>query len=82
MTGGEACAARRTPLTRSCFWYPAGLPAGPEGDPAVADALLSSRSACVGLLCQTLAHLELLQPLVGVAPACVPRAAGSSPRPR
>uniref|UniRef100_G1PE63 BRCA1 associated ATM activator 1 n=1 Tax=Myotis lucifugus TaxID=59463 RepID=G1PE63_MYOLU len=40
-----------------------GLPAGPEGDPAVADTLLSSRSACVGLLCQTLAHLELLQPL-------------------
>lgn len=42
---------------------PPGLPAGPEGDPVVADALLSSRSACVGLLCQTLAHLELLQPL-------------------
>ncbi|XP_023604776.1 LOW QUALITY PROTEIN: BRCA1-associated ATM activator 1 [Myotis lucifugus] len=51
------------PLTGSCFWSPAGLPAGPEGDPAVADTLLSSRSACVGLLCQTLAHLELLQPL-------------------
>ncbi|KAM7141545.1 integrator complex assembly factor BRAT1 isoform 3-T5 [Molossus nigricans] len=41
----------------------AGLLAGPEGDTAVVDALLSSRSACVGLLCQTLAHLELLQPL-------------------
>ncbi|CAK6446408.1 unnamed protein product [Pipistrellus nathusii] len=41
---------------------PPGWPARPEGDPAAA-TLLSSRSACVGLLCQTLAHLELLQPL-------------------
>lgn len=32
------------------------------------DALLSSRPACVALLCQTLAHLELLQPMVGAAP--------------
>lgn len=41
---------------------PPGLPAEPAGDAAVVDALLSSRSACVGLLCQTLAHLELLLP--------------------
>ncbi|XP_016068471.1 PREDICTED: BRCA1-associated ATM activator 1 isoform X2 [Miniopterus natalensis] len=40
-----------------------GLLVGPAGDSVVADALLSSRSACVGLLCQTLAHLELLQPV-------------------
>ncbi|XP_036280188.1 BRCA1-associated ATM activator 1 isoform X2 [Pipistrellus kuhlii] len=42
---------------------PPGWPAGPEGDAAAVATLLSSRSACVGLLCQTLAHLELLQPL-------------------
>ncbi|XP_024432629.2 BRCA1-associated ATM activator 1 isoform X2 [Desmodus rotundus] len=42
---------------------PPGLPAEPAGDSAVVDALLSSRSACVGLLCQTLAHLELLLPM-------------------
>ncbi|KAM5213623.1 integrator complex assembly factor BRAT1 isoform 1-T5 [Hipposideros larvatus] len=40
-----------------------GLPAGSTGDSAVVDALLSSKSACVGLLCQTLAHVELLQPM-------------------
>ncbi|XP_036913809.1 BRCA1-associated ATM activator 1 isoform X1 [Sturnira hondurensis] len=39
---------------------PPGLPAEPACNSAVVDALLSSRSACVGLLCQTLAHLELL----------------------
>lgn len=31
------------------------------------DTLLSSKSACVGLLCCALAHLGLLQPLVGTA---------------
>ncbi|KAF6080606.1 BRCA1 associated ATM activator 1 [Phyllostomus discolor] len=41
---------------------PPGLPAAPAEDSAVVDVLLSSRSACVGLLCQTLAHLELLLP--------------------
>ncbi|XP_019493037.1 PREDICTED: BRCA1-associated ATM activator 1-like [Hipposideros armiger] len=40
-----------------------GLPAGSMSDSAVVDALLSSKSACVGLLCQTLAHVELLQPM-------------------
>lgn len=35
------------------------------------DTLFSSKSACVGLLCCALAHLELLQLLVGVALACV-----------
>ncbi|XP_025867122.1 BRCA1-associated ATM activator 1 isoform X2 [Vulpes vulpes] len=33
------------------------------GDSLTVDALLSSKAACVGLLCRTLAHLELLQPL-------------------
>lgn len=49
---------------------PAGLLDGVTGGLAVVDALLSSRSACAGLLCQTLAWLELLQPMVGVALAC------------
>ncbi|XP_037362944.1 BRCA1-associated ATM activator 1 isoform X2 [Talpa occidentalis] len=43
-----------------------GLPAlldGTEGDSVTMDVLLSSKSAYVGLLCRTLAHLELLQPL-------------------
>lgn len=40
-----------------------GLPAGTTGDSAVVDVLLSSKSTCVGLLCQTLAHVELLQPM-------------------
>ncbi|KAG8523757.1 BRCA1-associated ATM activator 1 [Galemys pyrenaicus] len=47
-----------------------GLPGfldGTEGDSVTVDVLLSSKSAYVGLLCRTLAHLELLQPLVGVA---------------
>ncbi|KAM6157165.1 integrator complex assembly factor BRAT1 [Erethizon dorsatum] len=34
-----------------------------EGGSMTVDTLLSSKSACVGLLCQTLAHLEELQPL-------------------
>ncbi|XP_004629669.1 BRCA1-associated ATM activator 1 isoform X2 [Octodon degus] len=34
-----------------------------EGSSMTVDTLLSSKSACVGLLCQTLAHLEELQPL-------------------
>lgn len=46
------------------------------------DALLSSRSACVGLLCQTLAHLELLLSMVGAArparPPQSPRQAAAS----
>ncbi|XP_063090157.1 BRCA1-associated ATM activator 1 isoform X2 [Cavia porcellus] len=33
------------------------------GSSMMVDTLLSSKSACVGLLCQTLAHLEELQPL-------------------
>ncbi|XP_017495411.3 BRCA1-associated ATM activator 1 isoform X3 [Manis javanica] len=41
-----------------------GLLDGTEGDLVAVDMLLSSRSACVGLLCRTLAHLELLQPLL------------------
>ncbi|XP_012926067.1 BRCA1-associated ATM activator 1 isoform X2 [Heterocephalus glaber] len=34
-----------------------------QGCSMTVDTLLSSKSACVGLLCQTLAHLEELQPL-------------------
>ena len=35
------------------------------------DILLASKSACVGLLCQTLAHLEELQMLVSIGMPCV-----------
>ncbi|CAI9173380.1 unnamed protein product [Rangifer tarandus platyrhynchus] len=40
-----------------------GLLEGAAGDPMAVDTLPPSKSACVGLLCSTLAHLELLQPL-------------------
>lgn len=46
-----------------------GLPDGTAGASLTVDMLLPSKAACVGLLCRTLAHLELLQPLVSVAPA-------------
>ncbi|XP_023388556.1 BRCA1-associated ATM activator 1 isoform X2 [Pteropus vampyrus] len=42
---------------------PAGLLGGTTSASVTVDALLSSRPACVALLCQTLAHLELLQPM-------------------
>ncbi|XP_027269330.1 BRCA1-associated ATM activator 1 isoform X3 [Cricetulus griseus] len=42
---------------------PPGLLDGTAGSSLTVDALLSSKSACVGLLCQTLAHLEELQML-------------------
>lgn len=42
---------------------PPGLLDGTAGSLLTVDALLSSKSACVGLLCQTLAHLEELQTL-------------------
>ncbi|XP_058425382.1 BRCA1-associated ATM activator 1 isoform X3 [Diceros bicornis minor] len=42
---------------------PPGLLEGITGDSVTVDTLLSSKSACAGLLCRTLAHLELLQPL-------------------
>ncbi|XP_004617306.2 BRCA1-associated ATM activator 1 isoform X1 [Sorex araneus] len=41
-----------------------GLPAGTAGDSATVATLLSSKAACAGLLCRTLAHVELLQPLL------------------
>nr|XP_051690688.1 BRCA1-associated ATM activator 1 isoform X4 [Oryctolagus cuniculus] len=41
----------------------AGLLDGAPGSSVPVDSLLSSKSACVGLLCQTLALLEELQPL-------------------
>ncbi|XP_055418078.1 BRCA1-associated ATM activator 1 isoform X1 [Bubalus kerabau] len=40
-----------------------GLLEGATGDLMAVDTLPPSKSACVGLLCSTLAHLELLQPL-------------------
>ncbi|EPY89337.1 BRCA1-associated ATM activator 1 [Camelus ferus] len=40
---------------------PPGFPEGATGDSITVDTFLSSKSACVGLLCQALAHLELLQ---------------------
>lgn len=57
--------------------WPPGLPEGTTGDSVTVDTLLSSKSACAGLLCQTLAHLELLQPLVGVALARVHTGSGA-----
>ncbi|KAM4878009.1 integrator complex assembly factor BRAT1 isoform 2-T2 [Thomomys bottae] len=42
---------------------PSGWLDGAEGSSLTVDALLSSKSACVGILCQTLAQLEELQPL-------------------
>ncbi|XP_029410990.1 BRCA1-associated ATM activator 1 isoform X3 [Nannospalax galili] len=42
---------------------PPGLLDGTAGGSMTVDTLLSSKSACVGLLCQTLAHLEELQTL-------------------
>lgn len=46
------------------------MPDGTVSASVTVEALLSARPACVALLCQTLAHLELLQPTVGAAPAC------------
>uniref|UniRef100_A0A6J0UD76 BRCA1-associated ATM activator 1 n=1 Tax=Pogona vitticeps TaxID=103695 RepID=A0A6J0UD76_9SAUR len=40
-----------------------GLPDQPPTNPASVETLLSSRSSCVGLLCQTLAYLEEIQSL-------------------
>ncbi|XP_045669298.1 BRCA1-associated ATM activator 1 isoform X2 [Ursus americanus] len=40
-----------------------GVLDGTVGDFATVDTLLPSKAACVGLLCRTLAHLELLLPL-------------------
>lgn len=65
MTGGET--TWEVPAKGLSLARLPGLLDGTEGDLVAVDMLLSSRSACVGLLCRTLAHLELLQPLVGVA---------------
>lgn len=51
--------------------WPAGVLDGTVGDFATVDTLLPSKAACVGLLCRTLAHLELLLPLVSAARARV-----------
>jgi len=53
-----------------------GLLEGAAGDLMAVDTLPPSKSACVGLLCSALAHLELLQPLVGVARPASALAAG------
>lgn len=50
-----------------------GLLDGAADSLLTVDTLLSSKSTCVGLLCQTLAHLEELQMLVGAALAYVHR---------
>ncbi|XP_060224000.1 BRCA1-associated ATM activator 1 isoform X3 [Meriones unguiculatus] len=50
---------------------PPGWLAGTADSPLTVDVLLSSKSACVGLLCQTLAHLEELQALVPLLQAAV-----------
>ncbi|XP_059270301.1 BRCA1-associated ATM activator 1 isoform X2 [Mustela nigripes] len=42
---------------------PSGLLDSTAADSVTADMLLPSKAACVGLLCQTLVHLELLLPL-------------------
>nr|XP_055196967.1 LOW QUALITY PROTEIN: BRCA1-associated ATM activator 1 [Nyctereutes procyonoides] len=54
----------------ACILKATGQDPGPSdvldsatGDSLTVDLLLSSKAACVGLLCRTLAHLELLQPL-------------------
>ncbi|XP_044513356.1 BRCA1-associated ATM activator 1 [Gracilinanus agilis] len=54
----------------ACVLRAASQPPGSPGlldesvnDSVITDILLSSKSACAGLLCQTLAHLEELQPL-------------------
>lgn len=58
----EAPADWALPLAR-----PAGMVDGTAGDSVTVDTLLPSKAACVGLLCRTLAHLELLLPLVSAA---------------
>ena len=63
-------------LNGTCVRSPAGLLEGAAGDLMAVDTLPPSKSACVGLLCSTLAHLELLQPLVGVARPASALAAG------
>ncbi|XP_035957591.1 integrator complex assembly factor BRAT1 isoform X1 [Halichoerus grypus] len=42
---------------------PSGVPPGTVGASVAAGTPLSSKAACVGLLCRSLAHLELLLPL-------------------
>ncbi|XP_064449452.1 BRCA1-associated ATM activator 1 isoform X4 [Mirounga angustirostris] len=42
---------------------PSGVPDGTVGDSMTAGTPLPSKAACVGLLCRSLAHLELLLPL-------------------
>ncbi|XP_006859847.1 PREDICTED: BRCA1-associated ATM activator 1 [Chrysochloris asiatica] len=55
---------------------PPGLLDGIERSPSISDTLLASTSSCISLLCQSLAHLGELQPLLGVArPGPWPQAA-------
>lgn len=62
----EAPADWARPLAR-----PAGVPPGTVGDSVAAGTPPPSKAACVGLLCRSLAHLELLLPLVSAARARV-----------
>lgn len=66
----------RRPLIGSHVRLSPGLLEGAAGDLMAVDTLPPSKSACVGLLCSALAHLELLQPLVGVARPASALAAG------
>lgn len=56
---------------------PAGLLDSTAADSVTADMLPPSKAACVGLLCRTLAHLELLLPLVSAAWARVRGSSGT-----
>ncbi|XP_042542533.1 BRCA1-associated ATM activator 1 isoform X2 [Dipodomys spectabilis] len=61
-----ACVVKATaqaPGPPGCSMWPPGWLDGAEGSSLTVDTLLSSKSACVGILCQTLAQLEELQPL-------------------
>ncbi|XP_029804472.1 BRCA1-associated ATM activator 1 isoform X4 [Suricata suricatta] len=65
VASSEACAGRGGDPTDGelPLAWPPGSVGGTADAPLTAGMLLPSKAACVGLLCQTLAHLELLQPL-------------------
>ncbi|KAF3813846.1 hypothetical protein GH733_017878 [Mirounga leonina] len=62
---------------------PSGVPDGTVGDSMTAGTPLPSKAACVGLLCRSLAHLELLLPLALLLGAAVTllQLCGGSARP-
>ena len=72
MAGSQACSGHTGGAADGellLAWLPDSLD-GTGGASVTVDTLLPSKAACVGLLCRTLAHLELLQPRVSMAPAC------------